>query len=310
MPHLPRVLAIVGPTASGKTPLGCLLAGQLSGEIVSADSRQVYKHLDIGTAKPSREQLRQVKHHFIDILEPTEEYSAGQYGKEALSTVKRILQQGRLPILVGGSGLYVKAVIDGLFEGPGKDPEVRFQLEERLKEKGAEALLEQLRKVDPQSAAVMSSSKPRRILRALEVYYTTGTPLSKFHAEQQRQDDVEFVQFGLDWERKELYTRIDERVDRMLQDGFIEEVRELRNRGYDSSLNALNTVGYKELFAYLEGKLPLDEAVALIKRNTRRFAKRQLTWFRADTRIQWIAMSPRRDLEAVAKHIREHFTSV
>ncbi|HXG38263.1 MAG TPA: tRNA (adenosine(37)-N6)-dimethylallyltransferase MiaA [Bacteroidota bacterium] len=310
MPHLPRVLALVGPTASGKTPLSCLLAEQLNGEIISADSRQVYKHLDIGTAKPSREQLKQIKHHFIDILEPTEEYSAGQYGKEALSTVKRILQRGRFPILVGGSGLYIRAVIDGLFEGPGKDPEVRFQLEQRLREEGAEALLEQLKKVDPQSATMMSPSKPRRILRALEVYYITGKPLSKFHAEQQRQSDIEFVQFGLHWDRKELYKRINERVDRMMQHGFLDEVRGLKKMGLSSSLNALNTVGYKELFEYLDGKLRLDEAVELIKRNTRRFAKRQLTWFRADKRIRWIAMSTQRDFEAIAKQIREQFISI
>jgi tRNA dimethylallyltransferase len=211
---------------------------------------------------------------------------------------------------VGGSGLYVKAVIDGLFEGPGKDPEVRFQLEERLRDEGVEALLEQLKKVDPQSATMMSPSKPRRILRALEVYYITGKPLSKFHAEQRRHSDVEFVQIGLDWDRKELYKRINERVDRMMQDGFIEEVRGLKRMGLKSSLNALNTVGYKELFEYLEGKLRLDEAVELIKRNTRRFAKRQLTWFRADKRIRWVAMSTQKELNIIARQIGEQFTSI
>jgi tRNA dimethylallyltransferase len=302
VPQPPRVLALVGPTASGKTPLGVLLADRLKGEIVSADSRQVYKYLDIGTAKPTREQRNQIRHHFIDILEPTEEYSAGQYGREALRTIKRILQRGRLPILVGGSGLYVRAVIDGLFEGPGKDPEIRFMLEERLKNEGAASLLEQLKNVDPESARTIPPSKPRRILRALEVYFITGKPLSRFHAEQQRQSEVEFIQFGLDWDRKELYERIERRVDRMMEEGFLDEVRNLRKMGLNPSLNALNSVGYKELFDYLDGKLRLDEAVGLIKRNTRRFAKRQLTWFRPDTRIRWITMQGK-SLEEVATRI-------
>lgn len=308
MSHLPRVLALVGPTASGKTPLGCLLAERLNGEIVSADSRQVYKYLDIGTAKPTREQLRQIKHHFIDFLEPTEEYSAGQFGKEALNTIKSIRQQGRVPILVGGSGLYIRAVVDGLFEGPGKDSEVRFQLEQRLKEEGPAALLATLRKVDPKTAELMSPTKPRRIIRSLEVYYTTGIPLSQFHADQKKQSDFEFIQFGLEWDRKDLYKRIDVRVDRMIQDGFIEEVRGLKKMGLNTSLNALNTVGYKELFEYLDGKLRLDEAVELIKRNTRRFAKRQLTWFRADKRIRWIAVNEQRELGTIAKEIINQFT--
>jgi tRNA dimethylallyltransferase len=301
-PQLPRVLALVGPTASGKTPLGVLLADRLKGEIVSADSRQVYKYLDIGTAKPTREQREHVRHHFIDILEPTEEYSAGQYGKEALRTIKRILHRGHLPILVGGSGLYVKAVIDGLFEGPGKDPEIRFMLEERLKNEGAASLWEQLKNVDPESARRIPPSKPRRILRALEVYLITGKPLSRFHAEQQRQSEIAFMQFGLDWSRKELYERIERRVDRMMQEGFLDEVRTLKEMGLNPSINALNSVGYKELFDYLDGKFGFEEAVALVKRNTRRFAKRQLTWFRADRRIRWIAMHGR-SLEEVAAHI-------
>ncbi|MCI0706498.1 MAG: tRNA (adenosine(37)-N6)-dimethylallyltransferase MiaA [Ignavibacteriae bacterium] len=303
----PCVLVIVGPTASGKTPLSLLLAEKLNGEIISADSRQVYKYLDIGTAKPTREELRRVKHHFIDILEPTKEYNAGEYGNEAREALQTILLRKKTPILVGGSGLYLKAVIDGFFEGPGKDPELRNELEEKLSRNGGAALLEELRGVDPETAARMDATKPRRIVRALEVYYATGMPLSKFHAEQAQNSIFEFIQFGLEWDRKELYQRINERVDRMVEQGLLDEVRALLNKGYSRSLNALNTVGYKEMFDYLEGKATLEESVELMKRNTRRFAKRQLTWFRADKRIRWVKCDGRTDFSLLATRIINSF---
>jgi tRNA dimethylallyltransferase len=299
----PLVLAIVGPTASGKTPASLLLAERLNGEIISADSRQIYKYLDIGTAKPARADRKRVKHYFIDVLEPDEEYSAGQFAKEARHVVAKILERRKLPILVGGSGLYVKSVIDGLFEGAGKDPEVRARLADQLVREGVEGLFEGLKKVDPVTAAKMTEVKPRRVIRALEVYYITGKPLSEFHAEQETKPEFTAIQVGLNWKRQELYDRINQRVDRMISDGLVDEVRSLRARGYDRRLNALNTVGYKEVFDYLDGSRSLEDTITLIKRNSRRFAKRQLTWFRADKRIQWVSMSRTKMLSEVESEI-------
>lgn len=301
------MLAIVGPTASCKTPLSILLAEQLNGEIVSADSRQVYKYLDIGTAKPSKSELQRVKHHFIDMLDPKEEYNAGDYGRQAREVILGIVQRKKLPILVGGSGLYVKAVIDGLFEGPGRQPEVRAELEDRYQRLGGEVLLEELKGVDPAAAKLMTPTKPRRIIRALEVYYVTGRPISRFHSEQNRGPIVVATQVALQWERKELYGAIDARVDRMMESGLLEEVKSLQARGYNRSLNSLNTVGYRELFDYLDGRISLERAVELIKQNTRRFAKRQLTWFRGDKRIRWIEMNVQRNLDSIAKEVRKIF---
>lgn len=294
-----NVLVLVGPTASGKTDLSIVLAERLGGEIVSADSRQIYKRLDIGTAKPSREQRQKIPHHFIDVLALDQDYSAGQYAKEARDTIEHIFRRGSTPIVVGGSGLYVKALLDGLFDGPAKDPETRAILQARLEQEGAESLYRQLQEVDPLAARTMDPTKPRRIMRALEVYFLTGKPISQFHREQERSAPFDFVEIGLLWDRKHLYRRIEERVDRMMAMGFLEEVEGLRRDGYDTHINALNTVGYKELFAYLNGRLSLDEAVRLIKQNTRRFAKRQMTWFRADRRIHWISLDERTEHDAL-----------
>ncbi len=307
--NLPRILAIVGPTASGKTCISLLLAELLNGEILSADSRQTYKRLDIGTAKPSLADRRRVKHHFIDLLEPDEEYSAGQFGKDARVVVHAILKHGMVPILAGGSGLYVKAVIDGLFEGPGKDPEIREQLTEQWQREGIGLLLDALKKVDPAALANMKEVTPRRVIRALEVFHITGKPLSQFHAEQEKAPGFETIQVGLEWERRELYARIDQRVDRMIADGLVDEVRALKKMGLDKRVNALNTVGYKEVFDYLAGMQNYDEMVFLIKQNTRRFAKRQLTWFKADERIHWLAMAPDSEHAEIARDIEKVFRS-
>jgi tRNA dimethylallyltransferase len=283
-----KLLVIVGPTGSGKSDLAMLLSARLGGEIVSADSRQIYKFLDVGTSKPTQEDQKKIPHHFVDILDVKDDYSAGTYGIEARKKIFEISGRGKQAILVGGSGLYIKAVIDGFFDGPGKDSELRSQLEARLKAEGAGALLNTLQMVDPESVALMELSKPRRIIRALEVYYITGKPLSVFHKEQSSKPAFESVQVGIEWRRALLYERINRRAEFMLSRGLIEEIKRLRAQGFDRGLNALNTVGYKEAFEYLDGKLSYEEMVELIKRNTRRYAKRQLTWFRADKRIKWI----------------------
>lgn len=304
---LPKILVIVGPTGSGKTPLSVILAERMHGEIVSADSRQIYKHLDIGTAKPTAEELHRVPHHFINLLEPNEEYNAGMFGKDARIAIQEIVSRKKLPLLVGGSGLYIKAVVDGLFEGPGKDPEIRTRLEERLTSEGAEVLFEELKRIDPVSASKAPPTKPRRIIRALEVYYITGQPISQLHAEQRSEPEFETVQFALEWDRKTLYARINHRVDTMIEMGLVDEVKGLRGKGYGVTMNALNTVGYKEVFNYFDGVYDYDEMLRLIKQNTRRFAKRQLTWFRTDKRIQWIPMNERKSLDEAADEIQKKF---
>jgi tRNA dimethylallyltransferase len=304
------VLAIVGPTASGKTALSILLAEKLKGEIISADSRQIYRCLDIGTAKPAPDELKRTTHHFINILNPDQFYNAGEYGIQARTKIEELLKQNNQPILVGGSGLYVRAVIDGFFEGPGKNTEVREQLENEAHTLGAKIMFEQLKTIDPISAAKMDATKVRRVIRALEVYYTTGKPISDLHSIQESKIPFETVQFGLEWERKDLYHRIERRVDEMIENGLIEEVRGLIAQGYSRGANALNTVGYKEIFDFLDGKTTKEEMIRLIKQNTRHFAKRQLTWFRADKRIRWIPVHDETDWNEIAEHIQKEFLSV
>lgn len=304
-PNSSRILAIVGPTASGKTPLALSVAEKCDAEIVSADSRQIYKYLDIGTAKPSLAERARVKHHFIDVLELSSEFNAGQFGVDARKVIAEILGKKKLPILVGGSGLYAKAAVDGLFDGPGKDTEIRQLLEGRLQTEGLEALVKSLMMVDPTTVERMKEITSRRVIRALEVYHITGKPISQLHSEENAKPDFESYQFGLLWERKELYQRIDTRVDTMIAAGLVDEVEDLVAKGYDRRLNALNTVGYKEVFDYMAGIISHEEMIRLIKRNTRRFAKRQMTWFTRDQRIHWIRVSGDDWLEKVAHKVLE-----
>jgi len=299
------VPVLVGPTASGKTKLGIALAESLHGEIVSADSRQIYRHLDIGTAKPTEEERRRVPHHFINLFEPNRMYSAGEYGRDARSLIEQLLCEGKRPILVGGSGLYIRAVLDGFFEGPARDPELLERLKEELHLSGAEAMYARLQEVDPAAAAKMDATKEHRVLRALEVYYTTGIPISEHHERQNTAPSFPAVQFGVEWDRTDLYRRIERRVDEMIANGLETEVQSLREKGFAPHLNALNSVGYRELFDMLDGKLTKSGAVDLIKRNTRRFAKRQMTWFRADRRIRWVRADESTDWTRLAQSLAE-----
>jgi len=303
MPHTPKILVLVGPTASGKTLVSLILAQLLKGEIVSADSRQVYKYMDIGTAKPSKEDRGRITHHCIDIRLPSEDFSAGEFGDVAQYTIRHIIERGKVPIVVGGSGLYVRAAIDGLFDGPQKDAEIRLQLEERLSRRGIGDLVTELRRVDPASAEKIDPTKPRRIVRALEVYLVSGKPLSEFHRDQRSTSTWRSIQVGLLWNKDQLRRRIDHRVDEMMDQGLYQEVQDLESRGFDTSCNALNTVGYKELFDVLRGDEEFNAAVALIKQNTRRYAKRQMTWFRADRRIHWVEASETKVASEIAQEI-------
>lgn len=288
------VLALIGPTAVGKSAVGLELAERLGGEIISADSRQIYRPLTVGTAKPTPAELARVPHHFIDELDLSEPFSAGQFAEQAARRIEAVLQRGAVPLIVGGSTLYVEALLHGLSDIPSTSAHTRRRLMERLDEEGPEALFEELRGVDPASAATMDHTKTQRVVRALEVYEDTGRPLSFYHA-QRSPAPFRFAPIVLTRPRPELYERINTRVDRMLEAGLIEENRRLLEHAPTAGLNPLRTIGYREPMAFLRGEIEHDEMVRLLKRNSRRYAKRQLTWFRRHEEYRWLDLREERD---------------
>ena len=299
------VIVIIGPTCSGKTNLSLKLANLIPSEIISADSRQIYKFLDIGTAKPSKDELEKAPHHLIDFLDPSANYDASIFEKDAKEIIEKNFYLNKTPIIVGGSGLYIKALIDGIFDTAEKDEEYLKELLQKRKQFGNEFLYEELKKVDSVSADRMLPQNWKRVMRALEVFNTTGEPIWKHHQKQSAGNKKKYVfrQFGLNWERNILYKNIDNRVDKMIEKGFVEEVKNILESGYEINLNSLNTVGYKEIIEHLEGNLTLERAVELIKRNTRHYAKRQMTWFRKDKRIQWFDITDFNEFDKIAKRI-------
>ena len=283
-----RFLTITGPTAVGKTDLSLEVAEALNAEIVSADSRQVYEELTIGTAKPSPESLERVPHHFIGERTLHEPFSAGTYADEANERIRDILDRGRYPLVVGGATLYVHALQYGLADIPDVDNEVRERLEERLDEEGPEALFAELQEVDPKQAEKSDPTKTQRVIRALEVYHGTGNPLTYYH-ENQPAPPFSFTTIVLNRDREALYERINRRVDRMLERGLLDEVREVMGiEGVHLDEAPLSTIGYREPIQYLKSEIEYDEMVRLVKRNTRRYAKRQLTWFRRYDEYIWM----------------------
>lgn len=298
------LLVILGPTATGKTDVAIEVALLTGGEVVSADSMLVYKYMDIGTAKPTPEECKGVVHHLIDIVRPDEEFSVAHYQERAKSAIKGIYSRGKLPILAGGTGLYIQSVVDGYQFG---EVRINYGFREELKQYagryGNAALHKRLQIVDPETAARLHPNDRKRIIRALEVYKETGRTMSSLNAEQQRKPVYDAYLFGLYMPREELYERVNKRVDKMLEEGLVEEVKNLQNAGYDAGLVSMQGLGYKEIIAYLKGKIDLEEAVYLIKRNTRRFAKRQLTWFRRDSRIKWINVKDYGDFREIALEI-------
>lgn len=303
-----QVIVIVGPTCSGKTSLGIQIAKKLNSEIISADSRQIFKYLDIGTAKPTSKELQEVRHHFIDYLEPDQYYNVHMFEKASIQVIEKLLDDGKIPVVVGGSGLYISSLVDGIFNDEVNSEEYRKQFHQWRVKYGNEFLYEKLKEADPGSAAKMLPQNWKRVMRALEVYYSTGEPIWKFHKNQNRDLDIDFYQFGLNWDRQTLYERIEKRVDEMINAGLVEEVKRLVNQ-YPDELNALNTVGYKEVIDYLNGNITLERAIELIKRNTRRFAKRQLTWFRRDERIKWFEVKGQEELHSAAEKIIAEISS-
>ena len=284
---LTKVVVLVGPTAAGKTALALALAEQLALEVVSADSRTVYRWMDVGTAKPSAEEQRRLPHHMLDVVDPDEAYSLALYQAQALAAIERVAGRGRVPLLVGGAGLYVSAVCDGLaLPEVAPDHAFRARLEARARGEGYLALQRELDAVDPISAARIDPKNVRRVIRALEVFHATGRPFSAW--QQPAAPPVESVRIGLRLERQALYERIDRRIDAWLERGFIDEVRGLLARGFAPRLPSMSGIGYREIASMLRGDLPLDEAVGQIKQTTHQYAKRQMTWFGRDSRIHWL----------------------
>ena len=298
-----EVIVIVGPTCSGKTYLSLKLASMLNSEIISADSRQIFKLLNIGTAKPTADHLKSIKHYFVDELNPDSDFNASMFAEEAEIILKRLIGQKKTPIVVGGSGLYVKALVDGISESADTNNELREELLELRKKFGTDYLYEELKKIDKVSADRMLPQNWKRVMRALEVFRLTGKPIWQHHDDQSRSKKFNYHQIGLLWKRERLYQNIESRVDEMISIGLVEEVKSILKLGYDKKLNSLNTVGYKEIIQYLDGVISLDRAVELIKRNTRRYAKRQMTWFNADKRIEWFDINSLTDLDLLAEKI-------
>ena len=279
-----RLIVIVGPTGSGKTDLSIRVAEHYACPIISTDSRQFYRGIPIGTAQPDSEQLERVEHHFIASHELTDDFNCGAYEVAALKRLDVLFAKHDTVVAVGGSGLYIKALCEGMDDLPEVEPALRSELAERLKSEGLEALTEELRKLDPAFYEVVDRKNPARVLRALEVCISTGRPYSSLRTGEKRQRSFGIVKIGVNMERAVLYERIDRRVDIMVEAGLEDEARAVYPLRH---LNSLQTVGYREMFDYFDGTISRDEAIELIKRNSRRYAKRQLTWFGRDEEIEW-----------------------
>ncbi|WP_060788120.1 tRNA (adenosine(37)-N6)-dimethylallyltransferase MiaA [Geobacillus zalihae] len=299
-----KVVVIVGPTAVGKTRLGIALAKKLGGEIISGDSMQIYKGMDIGTAKVKPDEMDGIPHHLLDIKEPCEPFSVVEFQRLCRALIADISARGRLPIIVGGTGLYIQAAIyDYQFSDAPSDEAYRRALRQLAAEQGVEALHRQLEAVDPESAARIHPRNVRRVIRALEVYHSTGKPFSEWQRGQQKQLLYEAAIIGLTAERSVLYRRINERVDQMIAEGLVDEARALYDRGF-RDCQAVQAIGYKELYDYFDGRVSLDEAIEQLKQNSRRYAKRQLTWFRNQMPVEWFDMT---DAKMFAARVEEIF---
>ena len=278
------LITIMGATASGKSSLAIELAKHYNTEIISADSRQFYKGMDIGTAKVLPSEMAEVKHHFIDILEPTEEYNAGQFEADALKTLDAIFEKNDVAIMVGGSGLYLNAVLFGIDPFPEIPRETRLKTLQFYKDNGLQALRDELRRLDPKYFLEVDLDNPRRLMRAVEVCYASGQAYSSFRSQSAQKRNFTAIKIAYQWTRELLYERINQRVDEMIEAGLIAEAQQLVPF---KTLKALDTIGYKEVFDFLDGNISKEECIELIKRNSRRYAKRQVTWFKKDEELHW-----------------------
>jgi tRNA dimethylallyltransferase len=303
----PKLVIVLGPTGVGKSDVALELAEQVGAEIVNADSQQVYRYMDIGTAKASDAERARVRHHVIDVVDPDEDFNAALFRRLATEAIERIRGRGKNVIVCGGTGLYLKVLTRGLFSGPAQDPEIRRSLEQEIKERGQGALYRRLAAIDPAVTSTIHPHDRQRIIRALEVFALTGRPLGAWQkAHRFEEEPFDLVKIGLVRERAELYDRINRRSDRMIDQGLLEEVRELVSRGFGLGLKSLRSVGYRQIGAVISGQLALPQAVEAMKQETRRLAKRQLTWFRHERDIRW--HHPERErreiLETVAEFLR------
>ena len=308
------LIVLTGPTAIGKTSLSISLAKAVNGEIISADSMQVYKHMDIGSAKIRPEEMKGVPHYLVDVLEPEEEFHIVKFQQMAKAAMEEIYGKGKIPILVGGTGFYIQAVTRDIdFTEAKQEDAYRSELEALAEEKGAEYLHEMLQKADPASAESIHAHNVKRVIRALEFYHQNGTPISAHNEEQKAQESpYNLAYFVLNGPREILYDRIDRRVDQMLEEGLVKEVEKLKEMGCHRGMVSMQGLGYKEILAYLDGEMSLEEAVRILKRDTRHFAKRQLTWFRREPETVWVnkdqfAYQDEKMLEYMLQICRERF---
>jgi len=292
-----NLIVIAGPTAVGKTAVAVELAKHYQTEILSADSRQFYREMQVGTARPTAKEMNGIPHHFTGHLSVTKTYNVSTFEKEALSLLETLFQSYENVIMAGGSGLYINAVCDGIDELPDPDPDLRKRLQNDLETNGIETLQEELQHLDPEYYDMVDKNNPKRLMRGIEVCLTTGRKFSEMRTQTSTERPFNIIKTGLTLEREELFQRISKRTDKMVEDGLVEEVRSLFPY---RDFNALNTVGYKEIFRYLEGEISLEQAITDIKTNTRRYAKRQLTWFRKDPEITWFSPF---DLQEIIKFI-------
>jgi tRNA dimethylallyltransferase len=293
-----RIL-IIGVTASGKGKLAFELANQLNGEIISVDSMKVYRRLNIGTAKPPVEKRKQIPYHLIDVVEPSESFSVAGFLELAEAAVKDILSRNKPVVAVGGTALYIKSMLYGLFEGPGADEKIREELKEQVKTEGLVQLYAQLQKIDPEAAARISANDQRRIVRALEVYRLTGKPISSFQSQWKQASSNDWTIIGLRREKTEESKRINARVKKMLDDGLVDEVKNLLAEPNPLSKQAASAIGYAEIIDHLSGPTTLDDAIELIKKNTRKFAKQQRTWFKTFPNVHWLGVAPDETADSV-----------
>ena len=303
----PELIVITGPTATGKTKTGVVLAKKINGEVVSADSMQIYRRMSIGTAKPTKEEMEEVPHHMLDIAEPDEDYSVARYVEAADRAVRNILDAGRVPILVGGTGLYIDSLLSGrtFAASPCADPQLRTELDAQYMSQGGAAMLERLRAIDPERAEKLHPADRKRILRALEVYILTGKTITRHDEETQKLPPrYRACKAALSFaDRAALYDRIDRRVDEMMEQGLRQEVKALLREGIPPACTAMQAIGYKEIVSALQGESSMEAAVEEVKRASRRYAKRQLTWLRRDATVRWILWEKTPDPEMAAETI-------
>ncbi|HHZ01856.1 MAG TPA: tRNA (adenosine(37)-N6)-dimethylallyltransferase MiaA [Tissierellia bacterium] len=306
-----KIIVIVGPTAVGKTYVSVELAKKLNTEIISADSMQIYRGMDVGTAKITEEEKQGIKHHMIDLVNPDEDYSVSDFKRDAEEIIDRLLIEGKIPIVVGGSGLYINSLIYDLDFGKAKsDEKIRKYYYSYYKEHGEDALYEKLLKIDPESAKKIHKNNVKRVIRALEVFHLTGKKFSQLSTNIRKgSSKYNCIIIGLSMERELLYERINERVDEMLSQGLVEEVSNLLEKGYSKNLVSMRGIGYKEIVEYLEGTMDFEEAVNILKRNTRRFAKRQYTWFLKDKNIKWFSMDNLDEIDKTLNRIYKYICS-